>query len=244
MCVSEHERQRAISFGLAPEHAVVVHNGIDLAQFPFRGLPSTRRQTGNSLRILYAGRLVETKGAHTAVEAIGWLRRNHPAVQVSLTLLGAGHDTYVQTLDRRIADDNLAQHVARQGWIPREQMPDFMGRFDVLVLPTIHPEPLARVAQEAMALGLNVIATSTGGTPEIVQRDQTGLLFRPGDPAELGACLLRLLSDISLCDQLAISALNMVREKFTIEAMGAQVEGHLLAWKAAQPNQTARFEGP
>ena len=243
MCVSEHERQRAIGFGLAPEHAVVVHNGIDLAQFPFRGLPSACRHSGSALRVLYAGRLVESKGTLTVVEAIGWLRRNHSTMQVSLTLLGAGAEAYVRAVDRFIANEDLAGQVTRRAWIPREQMPDFMSTFDVLVLPTIHPEPLARVVHEAMALGLNIVATPTGGTPEMVRQDETGLLFTQGNATELGECLLRLQYDLSLCDHLALSALTMVREKFTIQAMGAQVEEYLLAWHAAKPDFLKRVVG-
>lgn len=234
LCVSEYERQRAISFGLVPENAVVVNNGIDLMQFPFRGLPSTHRDPRKGLRVLYAGRLVATKGAHTAVEAFKWLRINHPNMNATLTLLGAGPDNYVKSLTQQIALDGLAENVTLRDWIPRQQVPGFMADFDVLVLPTLHAEPLARVVQEAMALGLNVVATSTGGTPELVVHGETGMLFAAGDAVDLGTCLLSLNSDSALSDRLAIAAMQTIADKYTIQVMGARVEEHLIAWQPCE----------
>jgi len=143
MCVSEYERQRAIRDGVSPSNALVVRNGIDLTQFRFLGLPSTRRQPGAPLRVLYSGRLAETKGAHTAIEAVRWLHQTEPRVVVCLALLGTGKPDYVHNLDQRIVAYGLVDRVKRYDWIPRDQVPDFMAGFDVLVLPTVHPEPLA-----------------------------------------------------------------------------------------------------
>ena len=75
-------------------------------------------------------------------------------------------------------------------------MPAVLADHDVLVLPTIRPEALSRAVQEAMTMGLVVVATSTGGTPEIVSDGLTGLAFPPGDATALARCLAALSGDL------------------------------------------------
>ena len=63
------------------------------------------------------------------------------------------------------------------GQVDRYEMPSVMIEHDVLVFPSVWEEPLARVVQEAMASGLVVIGTVTGGTAEILRDGVTGLTF-------------------------------------------------------------------
>jgi glycosyltransferase involved in cell wall biosynthesis len=234
VCVSEYERQRVLGEGIAAENVVVTYNGIDPYQFAFLGPPSTRRQTSTPLSVLYVGRLSETKGAHTAIEALKVLHERRPDLPVRLTLLGTGPEAYLRELDRRKRAYGLDDVVERRAWIPREDVPDFMSRFHVLVLPTIHPEPLARAVQEAMAMGLVVVATPTGGTPEVVRDGETGLTFAPDDAAELVERLSLVHYDLPLCDRLAEAARRLVESQFTIEAMACSMEAHIRCWLHAR----------
>jgi glycogen(starch) synthase len=234
VCVSEYERQRVLGEGVAPENVVVTYNGIDPGQFAYLGLPSMRRQAGTPLNVLCVGRLSETKGAHTAIEALKVLQQRRPEPPVQLTLLGTGSEAYLQELDRRTRAYGLDGVVERRPWIPREEVPNFMSRFHVLVLPTIHPEPLARAVQEAMAIGLVVIATPTGGTPEVVRDGETGLTFAPDDAVVLAERLSLVHRDLPLCDRLAAAARRLVESQFTIEAMACRMEAHISRWLDAR----------
>lgn len=233
MCVSEFERQRVIGDGAASEDVVVIHNGIDLRQFNFVGFPSARRAPGEPLNVLYAGRLVEDKGAHTLVDAVGRLHQTRPDLSVNLTWLGTGPKKYLKFLDQLVENYGARDRITKADWISREHVSSFMSRFDVLVLPTIRPEALSRVVLEAMAVGLVIIATPTGGTPEIVRDQQTGLVFEPGDAMGLANCLEKVCGDIDLCDRLVHSARTMVEKDFTMDFMFRSVENQLLQWKDA-----------
>ena len=180
--------------------------------------------------MIYAGRLVENKGAHTLVDAIAALRRQDAAASVTATLLGTGPARYVQQIDSAIASHGLADTVRRREWVARSDMPALLADHDVLVLPTIHPEPLARAVQEAMAMGLVVVATPTGGTPEIVSDGETGLIFAPGDAAALARCLAALSGDLLLCDHLAAAAREVVSRSFTIAGMAETVLAYFAVW--------------
>jgi glycogen(starch) synthase len=230
MCVSDHERLRAIATGIDPRHAVVVHNGIDLAQFPFMGLPSTRRSLGEPLRVLYAGRICWEKGVHTAIEGVDEIVTRRRSDRVHLTILGAGPESFRRSLRYMVERQRLSAFVTFTDWMPRPTVAAYMAQFDALVLPTIHDEPLARVVQEAMALGLVVIGTPTGGTPEVLSDGETGLIFPPQDASALANCLQRIERDWALSDRLAISARGRIETAFTIDHTVRRIEDLLLRW--------------
>jgi glycosyltransferase involved in cell wall biosynthesis len=70
-------------------------------------------------------------------------------------------------------------------------MPGLLRKFDVLVLPSIWPEPFSRAVLEGLVSGLVVVATRSGGTPEIIVDGENGLLFTPNDPEELAKKIAR-----------------------------------------------------
>lgn len=83
--------------------------------------------------------------------------------------------------------------------------------------------PLPRIAQEAMALGLPVLASRVGGLPELVMDNQTGLLFAPGDDADLARQLARLMQDASLRERLARAGREHVRKEYSMSRMVDEV---------------------
>jgi glycosyltransferase involved in cell wall biosynthesis len=88
---------------------------------------------------------------------------------------------------------------------------------DFFVLPSLW-ENLPNVVIEAMACGLPVVATRTGGVPEMVD-ERSGLLVAPGDPAELAAAIGAMLSSHQLYDREAIA--RAARERYGLEAVSA-----------------------
>jgi glycosyltransferase involved in cell wall biosynthesis len=230
ICVSEHERQRIIAEGVPDINTVVIYNGIDLNDFQYLGSPSSRR--GDLFRVLFTGRLFPEKGAHTLIEAIKVLREHYVNIDISATILGAGKSDYIEQVKFLVSKYSLKDRISLRDWIPRNRVSDFMSNFDVLVLPTIHPEPLSRNVQEAMALGLVVIATPTGGTVEIVHDGVTGLTFEPENSYILAERLVQLYNSPYLCDQLSSRALGLVKENFSIHSMANKIEKQLSCWKS------------
>lgn len=88
---------------------------------------------------------------------------------------------------------------------------------DIFVLPS-RSEALSNSLMEAMACGCCPVASRVGGNPELVSDNQTGLLFHPGDPADLAAQLERLITSEPLRRTLAANAARLIREKFTRQA--------------------------
>ena len=93
---------------------------------------------------------------------------------------------------------------------------------DVFVLPS-YSEGVSLALLEAMAAGLPVIASRVGGLPEVVTDGENGLLVPPRDADALAAALTRLLADPSLARQLGENARGYVREHFSLERLGREI---------------------
>ncbi len=90
------------------------------------------------------------------------------------------------------------------GWLadPRAMT----SQMDVLVCPSLAPEPFGLVVLEGMALGVPVIASRHGGVVDIIDEGQDGLLFRPGDAEDLADRILCLLENPAFAERLAAAA--------------------------------------
>lgn len=222
--VSRYWRDRLVREGFVEESAEIIHNGVELELFAPLDRPKPARAP---LRLLQAGRLDPGKGAHTALEALAVLV-NESRLDVRLTLAGGGPSDYRRYLHRLVEHHELENHVRFTGWLPREQMPALLAEHDSLLLPTITPEPLARVALEGMAAGLVVVGTITGGMGELLEEGVTGLTFAPQDAAGLARAVARLAADPALRRRLAAAALAHVRTEYGLDRMVERCE-HLLA---------------
>jgi glycosyltransferase involved in cell wall biosynthesis len=85
---------------------------------------------------------------------------------------------------------------------------------DVVVVPSVLPDPLPNSALEAAAAGCCVVASAIGGLPEILSDGRSGVLVRPGDPAALAGALAALAGDPRRREQLGRAAAHDVRERF------------------------------
>jgi glycosyltransferase involved in cell wall biosynthesis len=94
--------------------------------------------------------------------------------------------------------------------------------FDVLVVPS-RLEGFGLVAAEAMAQGVPVVAANVGGLPEVVEDGVTGLLFAPGNPADLADKLSAVLSDLAWARSLGAAGAQSVRLRFSVRAYRARI---------------------
>jgi len=145
--------------------------------------------------LLFVGKLEENKGVRMLVPALA-------AARTGLPLVVLGEGTLTHALKFEAARQGLT--VVQQGWAQRVDVLGTMARATALVFPSLWPEPLSRVLLEALALGTPVAAMDTGGTREILQDGQSGLLV--SDVGGLADAVARLVGDDGLRAQLAEAA--------------------------------------
>jgi glycosyltransferase involved in cell wall biosynthesis len=225
ICVSARVRDLLVEAGLPVQNAEIIYGGTDVERF----LNGRRRGClPGQLKLLYAGQLVQHKGVHTAIEAMSIVVKEWGINEISLTLVGSGHPDYEAFLHVLIEREGLQNYVAIHKPVSKDEMPAIFQQFDVLIFPSIYEEPLARITQEAMASGLAVVGTTTGGTTEILRHEETGLTFAPEDAQGLAEQIVRLITNPDLRGRLSQSGRQMVLENFTLERMVDEIEAYLL----------------
>ncbi len=205
----------------------VVYNGVDNDIFLQRNgkdaLPDKSQSIREDKRVLFVGRVSPEKGLHDLLSAFELVQKAIPntcldivgsvgsspyefIVMISeepsvmdLSVFYDGllkSDNYYNYLKQHLFD-HLAEHVEFAGPVSHERVIDFYNRADVLVNPSLS-EAFGMSLVEAMASETPVVATRTGGMPEIVENGVTGLLVDPADPDQLAAAILRILDNQEL----------------------------------------------
>jgi glycosyltransferase involved in cell wall biosynthesis len=137
--------------------------------------------------LLFVGKLEENKGARLLVPAVA-------AASTGLPLVVLGEGSLAPTL----RFDAVAAGVSLilRGWAHRDDVLRAMGRATAIVFPSLWPEPLSRVLLEGLALGAPMAAMDTGGTREIIEDAQSGLVVT--DAASLSDAIGRLAGEAAL----------------------------------------------
>jgi glycosyltransferase involved in cell wall biosynthesis len=180
---------RAEDFGLPPEHVRVVPLGA--VHGPTRPRPARPRR-----RFGYVGTVAPHKGVHVLVAAF----RALPQADASLTIHGplTVHPAYADELRRAAAGD---PRIRLAGPFPEGEQPRVLEGLDVLVLPSLWWENSPITVLEALAAGVPVVASRTGGVPEVVP-EGAGILVPPGDVEALRSALLQALEGGALAGPL------------------------------------------
>lgn len=170
--------ERHTALGYFPgAQSCVVPNSHGLSQAELDALyVAANRQSGEysgRTRLLYLGRLDRIKGVDVLCAAFEQAVGARPALQLDV----AGSGVLLDSLRQRYA--HLPQLVFH-GHVQGDRKRELLAAADALVVPTVGQEVFGIVIVEAFAHGKPVIATATGGIPEVVREGETGFLVEPG----------------------------------------------------------------
>jgi starch synthase len=233
---------------LDPAKVHVVHNGIDLSGWrrPPAGDPDAERVARSRgvdperPAVVFVGRITRQKGLPYLLRAAAALP---PEVQLVLCagapdtpeILAEVRDLVAQLRSRRGAaagDQDEAGVIWIEDMLPRDELVAVLAASTVFVCPSVY-EPLGIVNLEAMAVGLPVVGTATGGIPEVVDDGVTGLLVpieqaddgtgTPLDPdrfvADLAAALERVVADPARAAEMGAAGRRRAEEHFAWDAI-------------------------
>ncbi|HKA34491.1 MAG TPA: glycosyltransferase family 4 protein [Candidatus Binatia bacterium] len=193
-----HHREHGF-FSAAKFSDVIAHDS------PTVAAPAPVRPAGRPLTFGYFGRIVPEKGIERLIDAFN---QSHGEGS-RLLIAGEGEGRYQRDLRGRQSEGDNRDAIEFLGWIAPAE---FFRQVDVLVLPSLWHEPLARVIVEANAHGVPVIGSARGGIPEGIEDGVTGLLFEPDEPGALPAAIDRLMREPSLVDKLGENARRRARD--------------------------------
>lgn len=194
----------------AVDHRVnvsLVANGVDTAAFQLANIPDH-----GPLHLICVARLIDRKGQHHLIEALRRLLAE--GVAVKLDLVGTGDAQ--STLQAQAVAAGIAEHVLFSGYVPREEIAARYAAAHVFVLPSYN-EGMSVATLEALAAGLPVVVTRTGGTAELVSEGVNGLTFGWADVEALVAHIRQLSADRGLARRMG-TASRARAERFSWEA--------------------------
>jgi len=236
-----HNLRRA---GIADATAITVYNGIDLSRFRIDDAKATAVRQELGLRpgqpaVGLFGQMLPHKGHATLVQAAPALRARFPDLRCFF--VGAlENPPYQHALTDAMGRAGVGDLFTFTGW--RRDVPDVVRAMDVIVVATTTQEPAALALMETMAMGRPIVATRTGGTPELVLDGVTGRIFPPGDAAALADGLGQLLADPAMRDALGRAGRQRMEAHFSLERHLQQMaaEYHAAAPRPAGPSPADR----
>jgi glycosyltransferase involved in cell wall biosynthesis len=214
--VSEHVREFCIkSEGMLPGQVVVVRNGIDLEAFV---QASDRVQTRGQLGIDDAtflvgtvGRLSKEKGHRILIQAASLVLTS--ISNVKFIVVGQGPDLVeLRTLVEQL---QLSEVFIFTGHVA--DVRSLLDAVDLYVHPSLW-EGMPNAVLEAMACARPIVATSVGGTLELLVDRESGLLVPPGDAPALAAAIIRILTHTEESAQLGGAARERVASQFSLDS--------------------------
>jgi len=195
IAISEGVREVLVRGGVAPEMITVVPSGIDMEKFARVRDPAYLRSEFHLAEetrvIVNVAALAPHKAQSVLLDAVAGMRED-----IRCFIVGEG--ALRESLARQAGELGVTDRVTFTGF--RDDALEFIRLADVFVMSS-HLEGLGTSIMDAQSLGTAVVATRTGGIPELVADGDTGLLVPPGQPRALAEALTCMLDDGELRDR-------------------------------------------
>lgn len=182
-------------------------------------LVAARAAEPGPLRILFLGNVIERKGLHTLLDAVG---RLGSAVSVDVVGSLTADPAYAQAMQAKTSVLGLSSSVHFHSALDNAPLIEKLRAAHLLVVPSSY-EGFGMVYLEGMAFGLPAIGTTAGAAGEIIRDGATGYLIPPGEAETLAARLATLAADRALLARLALQAL----ERYQQQPTWAQTAGEI-----------------
>ena len=216
---------------LREDHSKLVHlpPGVDLSRFtPAAKSVELQKKWGieDASVIVSIGRLVARKGSDQLIKAMPEVLKQFP--KSKLLLVGTGN--YQKRLERLVRNLKVEESVIFTGRVDHDLLPDYFRLGDIFAAPCrsryggLEVEGLGIVYLEASACGVPVIAGKSGGAPDAVLDGKTGLLVNGRDHRDVGAALIKLLSDQPLRQKMGADGRVWMEQLWSWEGIGARFE--------------------
>ena len=205
------------AIGIKPGRLSQIYNGVDRSSFnpvsqgPSESLPPGFLPSDAAVVLGTVGRLVEVKDQAMILRALHLLLQEEPALAEVLRVIIVGDGPLKESLYALAQELQLTDYVWFTG--DRCDVPELLRTMDVFLLPSL-AEGISNTILEAMATGLPVLATRTGGNPELVEDGNNGFLVTVGNFSELAQRIRELVESPELRLRMGQQARNLIEERF------------------------------
>jgi len=200
-----------------------IYNGLDLKRYG--GQDADRAATrwelgvdGDTIVVGLVGLLTAWKGHEVFLDAARDLtvKSQRP---IAFVIAGGEPDensSRQMILERHATLLGIRNRIRFTGF--RDDVPRFLSALDILVVPSLRPDPLPGSVLEAMASARPVVASRIGGIPEMIEDGNTGFLVEPGNGMALADRLAKLVDDPALRERMGKAGRAVVETKFSLDS--------------------------
>ncbi|OAG27674.1 glycosyltransferase family 4 protein [Thermodesulfatator autotrophicus] len=210
-------RQKMISYNkFNPEKIVSIPTGVDLKKFNFNKVNPLLKE--DSFIIGTVSVLRSWKGHKYLIKAIPKILSFIP--DLKLYIVGDGPQR--KNLENLCEELKLEKYVIFLGY--REDIPELIASFDILVHPSTGHEGVPQTILQALAMKKPVIACDTGSIGEVIKNQKTGILIPPKDIDSLAKAIINFYENPDLARIMAENGYNLVSKKYSLNSMIDQIE--------------------
>jgi mannosylfructose-phosphate synthase len=222
----QREKLREL-YGFVSENVTMIPPGVDIHTFRPLESGEARMDIGLPERYIFClSRIDSNKGHDLLLNAFSLVCKSVPNIHL---VIGGGSTSKARptelevlaTMKRIIAEKDMGECVHITGYIPDEHLVAVYQQAAMFVLPSLF-EPFGMTALEAMACGRPVVASRLGGIRELVTSEENGLLVDPTNANDFSAAIIKLLNDERLARRIGERGRDIVRERYSWEAIAAR----------------------
>jgi len=227
VCISNAVRESLLSGGINHPRLEIIYNGLDPSMMVVetdRDGIRARHGIGQADQVIgIVGNLKPWKGQEVVLLAMAPLAKELPKLRcIMVGASGNGKDPFERHLRDMVIALGLEQQVIFTGY--QKNVADYINAMDVLIHASVLPEPFGRVLLEGMALRKPVVASRAGGVPEIIIDGESGVLYAPGDHAQLAVEIMKILKNTDQAVALGEAGYQRLVKEFGIEKHISRVQ--------------------
>jgi len=206
--VSNYVKKVLVDFGYDEKKIQAIYN-----------IFNTKKEPDHEFKpyFCWAGRFVEIKGLPFLLEAFAKVISCHS--NAKLYLIGDGTKDEKYRVNRLITKLKIKDNVVLTGWVCHDEVIEIFSKSTAVVLPSQWPEPLGRIVLESMGCGRPIIATSSGGSKELVRDNFNGFFVSGKDCSELARKMSILLDDSKMRQQMGENGFDFVKNNFNSDVI-------------------------
>lgn len=216
-----HAKEIANLNGINPDKFTIIPHAIESASCNIH----QRKTTDDSIKILFVGRMEPRKGFDTLLAAIPKVMERFS--HVHFDFCGSSQKSTLEAAKQRLSCES---EVTFHGYVERNDLYIFYKNCDIFVAPSNY-ESFGIIYLEAMRFGKPVVACNSGGTPEVVENEVSGILVPPGDADQLATALVRLCKSQSLRKQMGRAGQRRISKFYSLEKLGEATLNHYQSFR-------------
>lgn len=195
LVVSNSEGLKNLALKTSPNQNIkIIPNGVDVKEF------KPKDKKNKDLKILCVARLIKRKGLNYLISAIAELKE----YKISLKIIGSGVEK--NNLLNQIKELKIKDKVSLIDYIKHDDLPKYYSNSDIFVLPSLN-EGMSNTILEAIASGLPIITTNTGGSKELIKGN--GIIIKKRNKKDIREAILKLYKDKKLRVKMSKKSRNL-----------------------------------